>query len=458
MPRATFSAKWLEHLSFPAPTVAGAPVQVDYFDTAAGTSGFGLRVSSTGARTWMLFARAQRDGVLKMSRFKIGRYAAREGEGGLTLSQARTRAAELRRIIDAGGDPKALEDAAKVEKRQDAADTFGAIAVQFVKRHAKKKQKSWRETARILGVAIDDKDMPTEGPAPGTDYFAPLRRKPMSTIKRSDVAHLLDKIEDGNGPVMADRALAALRKLCNWHATRDDKFMSPIVRGMARTNPKERARTRTLNDAEIRAFWQASAAVTPKVYGAIVRTLLLTAQRREEVGNLSWVEIDDDTWTVPAERYKTKKANIVPLAPIALATIRNAGTVGDAWCFSTNGRSPFAGYTKSKQALDAAMLAELRKVDAKATLPPWTIHDLRRTARTIMARVKVEARTAEMVLGHVIPGVEGIYNQHPYIAEKRDALARLAAEVARVVNPDPAPSKPAGAPTSDNVVPIRAAR
>src|SRR5262249_58574581 len=88
--------------------------------------------------------------------------------------------------------------------------------------------------------------------------FPTLGARPIDDIGRSDIVRLLDKIEDASGPVMADRTLAYLRKVLNWHATRSDTFRSPIVRGMARTKPAERARDRILTDAEIRAIWRAT--------------------------------------------------------------------------------------------------------------------------------------------------------------------------------------------------------
>jgi integrase len=115
---------------------------------------------------------------------------------------------------------------------------------------------------------------------------------------------LLDKVEDESGPTAADQTLAFLRRLFSWHATRSDEFRSPIVRGMSRSKPSERARERTLTDDEIRAVWAATAT---GLYGALVRFLLLTAARRDEARNMPWSEIDDGVWTLPPHRHKTGK-------------------------------------------------------------------------------------------------------------------------------------------------------
>ena len=140
-------------------------------------------------------------------------------------------------------------------------------------------------------------------------------------MKRRDIVEMLDEIEDKNGPVMADRVLAHIRKAFNWQAARDDQFSPPIVRGMARTKPADRARTRILADDEIRSVWAALASTeAPEPFRNIVRVLLLTAQRRTEVGRMHSDELDGDLWTIPAERYKTGIANYLPLTAESLSS------------------------------------------------------------------------------------------------------------------------------------------
>src|SRR5437763_10655083 len=121
---------------------------------------------------------------------------------------------------------------------------------------------------------------------------------------------MLDKVADERGLVMADKTLVWLRKAFNWYASKDDKFNSPIVKGMSRTRPKERARTRVLSDDEIRVIWPTLGEAG--TFGALLKILLLTAQRRDEVATMSLKEIGTDgIWTIPAERYKTKRPNFV---------------------------------------------------------------------------------------------------------------------------------------------------
>jgi len=261
-----------------------------------------------------------------------------------------------------------------------------------------------------------------------------IGKKPIYELRRGDVVEMLDTIEDENGPVMADRVLAHVRKAFNWQAARDDQFVPPIVRGMARTRPAERARKRVLADEEIRDLWKAlDAAKAPAPYAALVRALLLTAQRRDEVARMRWEEIDGETWIIPAERYKTNISNAVPLTAAAQVLLGTAGKKGFVFS-TTGGKHPFTGYSKAKRTLDEA-IAELRKKEGRKPIPHWVLHDLRRTARSLMSRAGVPGDIGERVLGHVIPGVRGVYDRYSYEAEKRDALARLAGLLERILDP-----------------------
>ena len=116
--------------------------------------------------------------------------------------------------------------------------------------------------------------------------YPAIGRRPIGEVQRLEIVRLLDRIEDKNGPVMADRTLAVIRKIMNWHASRSERFNSPIVRGMARTRPKERARQRTLTDDELRAIW-AAAESYPGVFGAYLQFILLTGARRLEAARLN---------------------------------------------------------------------------------------------------------------------------------------------------------------------------
>ena len=250
--------------------------------------------------------------------------------------------------------------------------------------------------------------------------------RPIGDIKRSEIVKWMDQIEDENGPVMADRTLAILRKVMNWHAARSDEFRTPIVRGMARTSGTERARDRILTDGEIRSVW---ASTSYDVYGTLVRFILLTAARRSEASEMKWPELDGRDWTLPAARNKTKVDLLRPLSKAALALL--PAKRGE-WVWTTDGEHPLGGFSHWKLALDEA-----------SGVSGWTLHDLRRTARSLMSRAGVPSDHAERCLGHVIGGVRGVYDRHEYYDEKRRAFEALAAQVQRIIDPQ------------ENVIPIR---
>jgi integrase len=158
---------------------------------------------------------------------------------------------------------------------------------------------------------------------------------------------------------------------------------------------------------------------------------------------MNWKEIGEDRiWTIPAERYKTKRPNHVPLSNAAFQVIEAQPKLnGCNFVFPSRTQTPFSGFGKSKAAFDKAVQKALQgpaKVGTKfEPLPNWTLHDLRRTAKTLMARAGVRPDISERVLGHVIAGVEGTYDRHSYADEKRDALEKLAAMIERILNPLP---------------------
>jgi integrase len=219
---------------------------------------------------------------------------------------------------------------------------------------------------------------------------------------------------------MADQTLAIVRRILNWHASRSDEFRSPIVRGMARTKPSERERERVLSDDELRLVWKV-AETAP--LGCFLRFVLLTATRRNEAAQARRSEINGADWIIPGARYKTKKDHLVPLSAMALAALPKAS---GAFIFTTDGVKPLNA-SNFKASFDKAL----------PPLPRWTLHDLRRTARSLMSRAGVPSDHAERCLGHVMPGVRGTYDRHEYYDEKRRAFEALASLVERIVNPQP---------------------
>ena len=245
---------------------------------------------------------------------------------------------------------------------------------------------------------------------------------PIAAIRRGDIICLLDSIEDDRGPVMADKALALMRRILNWHASRTDDFASPIIRGMARTRPRERARERILDDEELRSVWRA--AETAGRFGALVRFLLMTAARRNEAAKLPWDELSKGDWVLPPRRNKTKLALVRPLSSAAQAVLEVVPRTG-RFVFGAGDR-PLGGFSKFKAAFD--------KVSG---VNGWTLHDLRRTARSLMSRAGVRPDVAELCLGHVVGGVRGTYDRHQYHEEKSQAFEALATQLELILRRQP---------------------
>jgi integrase len=374
--------------------------------------GFVARRPGSGAVTYG-FRYRPKDGPARQRWLTLGRH------GNITVEQARTLAKKRAGEVADARDPVAEDRAKQVEKEKAKlalSNTVNAILDVFVARHVNQLRSGY-QIVRAFNVYVRPR----------------IGKIAIYDLKRRDIVEMLDAIEDENGPVMADRVLAHVRKAFNWQAARDDHFSPPIVRGMARTKPTERARTRALSDDEIVSLWDAlESEEVPLPFRRVVRVLLLTAQRRNEVGLMRAEEIDGNTWTIPAERYKTGVPNVVPLTKEALRWIggRDAG-----FLFSSNGgKRAFNGYSKAKGQLDKVIARQRRKTRLKA-VPAWTLHDLRRTARSLMARAGVPSEVAEQVLGHKIPGVRGVYDRHSYAAEKREALEKLGTLIERMLNP-----------------------
>jgi integrase len=346
--------------------------------------GLAVRVTDKGVRTFVLVTRYP--GSPHPAPRSLGTY------GAITLEEARGKARAWLKLIGAGRDPSASA----------ADDTLRAICEEYLEREGKKlRSAQWRRD--VLARLV----------------WPELGHQNISAIRRSDIVRLLDKIEDENGPVMADRTLATIRKIMNWHAARSDDFRSPIVRGMARTKPKERARERVLTDDELREIWGAT---DDDLFGPFVRFLLLTATRRNEAAHARHSEITGTDWTIPATRYKTGTDHVVPLSKAAQAIVANRQ--GHAIVFSTGDDKPISNFSSFKEALDEA-----------SGVRGWTLHDLRRTARSLMSRAGVPSDHAERCLGHVIGGVRGTYDRHAYHEEKARAFEMLAQQIDLILNP-----------------------
>ncbi len=363
-----------------------------YFDEGKAKDcapGLALRVRAAGSRKFVFFYRLGG----RLLKFTIGDASS------WTLDKARATARSLRVRVEQGEDP-ATEKAAQ---RADAALLFSAVMRDYLEaRQPEMKPRSHEECTRHL-----------------EKQWKPLHRTAVSAIDRATVAACLHAIAKDSGAVTANRARSTLSAMFAWAIGEGICEINPVIG----TNKKDEggARERVLSDAELVAVWDAS---SDHDYGVIVKLLMLTAQRREEIGGMEWPEIDTQAQLIslPASRTKNSRPHDVPLSNAALALIEALPRrAGRSFVFG-NGRTGFSAWSRPKKALDAAAgLAE-----------GWTLHDLRRTAATRMADLGVLPHVIEAVLNHVSghkAGVAGIYNRSTYAAEKRAALDLWAAHL-----------------------------
>ncbi len=360
--------------------------------------GFGLRIRAGGKRTWI----AQYRLGAKQRRITLGTSET------LDADEARRRAKSTLARVSLGEDPQSV----KVEARAQAAVTLGAVVPKYLA-HVEGRQRA--------GHHADVKRYFDR-------HWSPLAGLALSSIDRQRVANRLLELARDNGPFAANRARAALSAFYSW----------AIGEGLAQANPvtgtnkpaEETPRDRFLSDAEVRLVWSCAGLGD---YGAILRLLILSACRREEVAAMAWSEIEDSTWIIPGERTKNGLPHELPLPPAALAILAEVPRRDERDLVFGSRSGPFSGWSKSKAELDARMLAAL-KVERgnKATLVPWRHHDLRRTAATRMGDLGVQPHVVEAVLNHISgskAGVAGIYNRAAYRDEKRAALALWAKHV-----------------------------
>jgi integrase len=388
-------------------------------------AGFGVRVTAGGTKSFVLFHRVEGRKYLET----LGRWDENDQGGTLTVRDAIVKADRLAKDFKNGRreDPRP-ERTRRLEDGDKATDgnVSGLLDV-YIARYLKTGK---LRSAGMIETQLNRLVKPRIG------------KLNIYELKRSNVSRMLDEIADEHGPRMADLALAYTRKAFNWYEVNghDDDFKSPVVRGMARLKPGDRHRERVLSDEEIRDVWAALDEITePACLPAYVKTLLLTATRRGETADMSTTELEGDVWTIPAARYKTKLDHVIPLSAQASELIASAAPAKPSknahFVFSTtDGKIAFNGFSKAKNALDAK-IAEIRQREGRAPMGDWTFHDLRRTARTLLARAGVRDDIAERCLGHVIKGVEKVYNRYAYLDEKRVAFEALAALVSRILKP-----------------------
>jgi integrase len=353
----------------------------------------GVRVRPKGPGAFTVICR---DHYGKQRWIKIGLTDA------LTVAEARDRAREVIKRLEAGLEP--------FPTLKPKPESVAAVAANWLARHVdKSKLRSAYEQHRIVNKHI----------------LPAWRDQAFVDIRRRDVATLLDHVEDQHGPATADLVLSTLRAMATWVQRRDDDYVPPFVRGMRRVPPQNRKRSRILSDDELRQVWRAAAKAG--TYGAVIKLLLLTAQRRAKVLDMRWSSISPGgIWTIPTAPREKGNPGKLQLPKQALAVLKTIPRfAGNPHVFAGNdGRRHAFSLSERKKGFD-----RISSVDS------WRLHDLRRTARSLMSRAGVMTEVAERVLGHARPAIEDTYNRHGYDREKAAALAKLANLIERIVSP-----------------------
>lgn len=418
---------------FAAPAAGKGPI--DYFDDVL--ANLCLTVRPSGSRSWCV--RYRINGAQK--RLTLGAWP------GLTVDAARRATREALGAIALGRDPaKEKQQRRHVELLDDA---FPKMARRFVIQHCRQKNKSWRAQARLLGLQLHQisarrlRNPQTGDPEPVFNtipggFVDRWAKKRVQDITRADAALAVqelvgkgDRTRNGGragGPIAACSALATLQSMFSWLASQGILERSTIESIPAPALKTKRKRV--LSDEEIKVFWQATAALAPP-HRSFLRVLLLTAQRRSEVSDMRWDEIAGDLWTLPEERSKNKHSHAVPLSSLVVAELQANPRKPGGYVFTTrdDGKRPIGAFNDIKAQLDTAMRAIAGPIE------PWVLHDLRRSATTGMAAIEIKPVVLEAVLNHrsgIVSGVAEVYNKHPYLPEKRDALLRWSDHIAKV--------------------------
>jgi integrase len=351
----------------------------DRFEWDSKLTGFGKRLRD-GRETWIIQYRLGH----KQRRMTLGSAAK------LTPAQAREQARRRLAQVELGQDPAAE----KRQSRAEAKHTLRGVIVRYLEaRQGALRPKTYTEVRRYLN-----------------EHWASLHGVPINSIGRADVALELGKMTRSNGRMAALRARVALSSLYVWALGEGIAEANPVI---GTNKPSEASpRDRVLSDDELTAIWNAAGADD---YGRIVRLLVLSGARREEIGGLAWNEIDakERLIRLPAERCKNHRAHDVPLTDLAWSILQEQPLTGE----HVFGRNGFTAWSRGKQDLDA------RLGDAVA---PWRLHDVTRSVATRMADIGIMPHVIEQILNHQSGhkrGPAGIYNRSKYEREVRAAMA-----------------------------------
>jgi integrase len=389
---------WAEKV--PLPKQSDKPNQVGYLCTLERGLAVQLIVSYGGSRTWRALIY---DDHGRQQSVKLGRF-----DKGMTTKQAREQAYAYKK------DPHKFSEEKQI-------GTFKQVADNWMKRHVKEKGLlSEREVQRVIDKIL----------------LPAWQHKKFATIRRGQINDLLDDVAEKSGRSMADHVLDVISPICSWFQSRNESYTSPVVKGMRRHHYQ--ARERFLDDNEIRAVWAASDNVILQ-YGALIKIALLTMQRREKIMTMKWTDIKDGVWTIPRADREKRVPGSFKLPQMALDVLATLPRIeGNDYVFAVDSNRHFNSFGQRKAELDALLPKDMRE---------WRIHDLRRTARSLMARAGVPEKISEECMGHKKRGIIGVYNHYKYSDEMSAAFDMLANLIALILDPA----------TDDKIVSLRRA-
>lgn len=350
--------------------------------------GLGVRVTATGGKTYL----AQYNWHGQKRRIPLGSCSA------LSLAKARDAVRAIMGDVAKGIDPASERKKAKLHE----AFTLAALLSDWQALHLASKRPSYAgEAVRAVRSA-----------------FPRYVDRPAADLNRSAVVKTFDAMTRKGSAAMAAATRRYGRAVYSW----------AVKRGTLAANPFDALpvtpvlkRDRVLGDDELAAIWRATDGPGP--FNGIVRFLILTGQRRDEVSGMEWAELSADTWTIPASRAKNGTTHIVPINAPARDFLRSVSRFSEL--VFPGLRGPFNGWSKAKAALDA-----------KSGVTNWRLHDVRRTVATGLQRLGVRLEVTEQILNHVSgsrAGIVGVYQRHDFASEKRAALEAWGKHVLAIV-------------------------
>lgn len=391
--------------------------------------GLSIQVTDTGHKSFILYTRYP--GSSAPARRALGEY------GTLSLAEAREKARAWKALIKRGIDPRDEERRTLEAEQQKRDTTFAAIAEDFIREKLPTERR---------GAAVERELR--------RDLMPDLGAKAITEVTERDILRLINA-KKRTAPAAARNLLALCKRLFSWAI--DQRVYGLDSSPCQNLRPtriigERLPRDRILSDDELRALWLAADQM-PYPHGTVYKILMLTGLRLNEAAEAKRSEFDmaDRVWTVPAARMKGREGKARPhVVPITNAIETELYAIpnlqGATYAFSTShGERPVSMGSKIKEKVDGLMLAELRKMaEARGEdletveLAPWKNHDIRRTVRSGLARLRISEATSEAILAHVRPGIIGVYNHHDYMDEKREALEMWAARLTSIVKPKPA--------------------